>query len=226
VPASDGLTSGQATKDILWTRTTTQATKASDTVVDSRFDYGNASRDLTYTPSGQPWDDDNSYVKPESGGKSAWVHTVVNYDKRTATVSTSQAPAMSTPAQDACDTARTTGLADISFVATPDAARALLHCSGLTLTGGLTLDGVPAIKIAGDHDETLWINATTDLPIELTIVNSRPYPPAAYNNTPSPGQVIQFTWLPPTPASLAYLGLPIPAGFTRTQSPLSATSLP
>jgi hypothetical protein len=186
--------------------------------VGNAFSYGSASRDLTYTPSGQPWDDDNTYVKPGTAGKSVSVHTVVNYDNRTVSVQTSPARAMWRPAQDACATARATGLASISFAATPDAARALLDCSGLTVSRGLTLGGAPAIKIAGSHGETLWINATTYLPIEIAVVNSKPYPPAAYNNTPSPGQVIQYTWLPPTPVNLAYLGIPVPAGFTESHS--------
>lgn len=223
VPAGDSLTPAQAARDVLWTRTTTQATPAADTVVDSQFDYGNASRDLTYTPSGQPWDDDNTYVKPGTAGKSASVHTVVNYDSRTVSVSTSPALAMSEPPQDACATAQSTGLAAISFMATPDAARALLNCRGLTVTRGLTLDGVGAIKIAGSHGETLWINAATYLPIEIATVNSKPYPPGGYHSTPSPGQVIQYTWLPPTSGNLAYLGIPTPAGFSRTQSAGAAT---
>jgi hypothetical protein len=225
-PAGDSLTPAQAVRDVLWTRTTTQATRAPDTVVDSMFTYGNASRDLTYTPSGQPWDDDSTYVKPGTAGKSVSVHTVVNYGNRTASIQTSPAQAMWKPAQDACGTAQSTGLAAISFTATPGAARALLDCSGLTVTRGLTLDGIGVIKIAGSHGETLWINATTYLPIEVAIVNSKPYPPAAYDNTPSPGQVIQYTWLPPTAGSLAYLGIPIPAGFTRSQSQSQSAEVP
>jgi hypothetical protein len=226
VPASDSLTPAQASQDVLWTRTTTQATHASDTVVDSSFAYRTASRDLTYTPSGQPWDDDNTYVKPGTAGKSVSVHTVVNYDSRTVSVQSGPARAMSLPAQDTCATAQSTGLAAIGFAATPDAARGLLDCSGQQVTRGLTLGGVDAIKIAGSHGETLWVNATTYLPIEIVIVNSKPYPPAAYNNTPSPGQVIQYTWLPPTSVNLSYLGIPTPSGFSRTQLSASAPSLP
>jgi hypothetical protein len=225
VPASDGLTPAQAARDVLWARTTTQGTPASDTLVDSAFDYRSASRDLTYTPAGQPWDDDNTYVKSGTAGKSVSVHTVVLYDKRTVSVQTSPAVAQSQAPQDACSTAQRTGLAAISFATAPDAARALLDCPGQEVTRGVTLDGVDAIKIAGGHGETLWINATTDLPIEIVIVDSKPYPPAAYNSAPSPGQVIQYTWLPPTSTSLSYLGIPTPASFARSQSPGSAQAL-
>jgi hypothetical protein len=88
----------QATGDILWVHTTTQASHASDTVVDNTFSYRTASRHLTYTPSGQPWDDDNTYVKPGPGEKSVSVNTVVLYDKRTVSVQTSPAAATSGPA--------------------------------------------------------------------------------------------------------------------------------
>jgi hypothetical protein len=227
VSASDGLTPAQAARDVLWTQTTAEATHAPDTVVDSMFTYGAASRDLTYTPSGRPWDDDGTYVEPEAGGKSVSVHTVVNYDSRTVSVQNSPARAMLEPVTDACGTAQTTGLAAISFAtAAPAAIRALLDCSGLTVTRGRTLDGIGALTIAGKHGETLWVNATTDLPIEVVTVNSAPYPPAAYDNTPSPGEILRYTWLPPTSVSLSYLGVPAPAGFSRTQLPASASPLP
>jgi hypothetical protein len=57
---------------------------------------------------------------------------------------------------------------------------------------------------------------TTYLPIEAVVANPKGnYPPAGYHGAKSPGQVIQFSWLPPTPANLAYLSAPIPAGFTK-----------
>jgi hypothetical protein len=79
------------------------------------------------------------------------------------------------------------------------------------------LERVNAITIATkDGTEKLWINATTYLPIQLVIVDSKDLPPAGYNNAPSPGQVQQFTFLPPTPTNLSYLASPILAGFTRS----------
>jgi hypothetical protein len=218
--ASDSLTATQAAGDIQWARTTTSAIPASDTLIDSTFNYRSASRDLTYYPDGKPWDDDETYVKRGADGKPASVHTVVLYDRRTVSVQTTpDATDSSQPAsdQDVCAIAQTSGLADIAYPLTAGQARSLLSCQGQAVTRGLTFDGVDAIKITGSHGETLWMNATTSLPIEIVIVNATgDYPPAGYNSAPSPGEVIQFTWLPPTPANLAYVGIPTPAGFTTT----------
>ncbi len=230
VAADDSLTAADAAKDILWVRMTTEAIPASDTVIDSQFNYRTASRDLTYYPDGKPWDDDNTYVRPDADGKSTSVHTIVLYNNQTVSVSTTSGAITSgsplggcattdgcgSPPgpQAACATAQTTGLANIDYQATPDAARALLSCKGQVVTRGLTLDGVDAIKIAGRDSETLWINAATYLPIEIVVTYSRgDMPPAGYNNTKSPEQIYQYTWLAPTPANLAYLGIPTPAGF-------------
>jgi hypothetical protein len=100
----------------------------------------------------------------------------------------------------------------------PDLAagvRSLLGCPGLTVTRGVTLDGVDAVKVTGGG-ETLWANATTYLPIELVITNAKGhYPHNAYNRAPSPGETIQYTWLPATATNLSYLTAVIPAGFKK-----------
>jgi len=44
------------------------------------------------------------------------------------------------------------------------------------------------------------------------------WPPAGYNSAPSPGQTMRFTYLPPTPANLAYLSSPVPPGFKPSAS--------
>ncbi|HUN32313.1 MAG TPA: hypothetical protein VMU95_09835 [Trebonia sp.] len=227
VPASDSLTSSQASKDVLWTHETTQATPASDSVIDNIFAYRTAQRDLTYTPSGQPWHDNTTYAKPGTAGQSVAVTTWLDYDNRTAIIRTSPGRIKSTPHSSTCATEQQGGsMGNINFASAPDAARGLLDCSGLTVTRGQTIDGMSAIKIASKHGETLWINATTYLPIELVVVNqAKPYPPDGYHQAPAHGYVFQYSWLPPTSANLAYLGVPIPAGFTRTQS-ASSSSVP
>jgi hypothetical protein len=221
VAASDSLTAAQAAGDIAWARTTTSAIPASDTLIDSTFSYKSASRDLTYYPDGKPWDDDALYIERGPDGKPASVHTIVLYDRRTVSVQTTpdatggaQPPAQ----QDACTIAQTTGLEAVGFPVTPDQERSLLSCKGLAVTRGLTFEGVDAIKLTGGgQDETAWINATTTLPIEIVVVNAKGhYPPAGFRNAKSPGEVIQYSWLPPTPANLAYLGIPVPPGFTKT----------
>jgi hypothetical protein len=215
VAAGDTLTARQAAGDILWTRTTTRAIPASDTTIDSMFDYRSASRDLTYYPSGKPWDDSQT-ATIRGGHGTASYDTVVRYDKHTwsrQAIGDGTSPATTEPA---CVTATTTGLANIDYQATPDAARSLLSCQGQVVTRGLTLDGTGVIKIAGRQGETLYASATTYLPVEIILTEpSGQYPPAGFNGTPSPGRVIQYTWLPPTPANLAYVGIPIPAGFTQ-----------
>jgi hypothetical protein len=213
VPAPDSLTAAQAKGDILWARTTTQAVPASDTLVDTVFRYKSASRDLTYYPDGRPWDDDSSATFRGADGKLTSTRTVVLYTSRTAGVDTSAGSSTSVGILGpSCANVRTVGLS-ANFTATPDAARALLGCKTVTITRGVRIGGVAAIKIA-EGDEALWINAATYLPIQEVITNPKgQWPPAGYHNSPSPGQVIQYTYLPPTPANLAYLAAPVPPGF-------------
>jgi hypothetical protein len=217
VPAGNDLTVAQAKGDILWSRFTTEAIPASDTVIDNIFDYKSASRHLTYYPGGKPWDDDSTAVIRSADGTLTTTHTVVLYnkgDKGTYSYQTTPGGSGQPQSQASCGTE----LSVLDFQATPDAARALLSCQNLTVTRGLTIDGVNAITIATkDGTEKLWINATTYLPIQLVIVDPKGLrPPTGYNNTPSPGKVQQFTFLPPTPTNLSYLVSPIPAGFTMS----------
>jgi hypothetical protein len=218
-PPGDGLTATRAAADILHVRTTTTAIPASDTVEDDSFWYRSASRDLTYYPDGKPWDDSQVATIRGAGGKVTTYDTVVNYDNRSwSRQAAGGGTTTVAPAQTACATAQSTGLASISFQATPDAARSLLSCQGQVVTRGLTLDGAGAIKIAGKESEVLWVNATTYLPIEIVITYGKgDMPPAGYHNAKSPEQVYQYAWLPPTPANLAYLGIylgiPVPSGF-------------
>jgi hypothetical protein len=209
--AGDRLTAAQASKDILWMRTTSEAIPASDTLTDDMFWYRSAGRELTYTPNGKPWDDSLTDTVPGPGGQPVSYDTVVNYGSgtwsRTATgrrMSGGLPPA-------SCASAGT------SFTTTPDAARALLACPGITVTRGQRIEGVDAIRFSGKKlGETLWVNATTYLPIEAVITYPPgSMPPAGYDSAKSPEQVFQYTWLPPTPANLAYMNVPIPAGFTR-----------
>ena len=213
VPAGNGLTAAEAKGDILWARSTTEAVPASDTLVDNIFSYESASRDLTYYPDGKPWDDDSEAVIRGAGGTLTSTHTVVLYDKRTYSVQSSPGASSAPVQQPSC----TAGL-DLNFQVTPDAASALLGCPNLKVTRGQRIDGIGAITIAAkDGTETLWINATTHLPIQLTIVNpTGHWPPAGYDSAKSPGQVEQFSWLPPTPANQSYLASPVPAGFTKS----------
>jgi hypothetical protein len=216
----DSLTPATAAGDIFWVHSTTQAIPASDTVVDNTFRYKTSSSDLTYYPDGKPWDEDFEATIPAPGGHAVSTHTVINWDKRTYSVDTSPAVAVTvTPAPPQfqpgnCATVRASGV--YSALDPGAGARWMLSCPGVTVTRGLTFEGVGAVKLASGHGQTLWVNATTYLPIEAVVANPKGnYPPAGYHGAKSPGEVIQFSWLPPTPANLAYLSAPIPAGFTK-----------
>lgn len=209
--AGDGLTAARASKDILWMRTTSEAIPPSDTLTDDMFWYRSAGRELTYTPSGKPWDDSLTDTVPGPDGRPVSYDTVVNYGSGTWS-RTVMAPRVSGGQPSAsCASAGT------DFTTTPDAARKLLACPGITVTRGQRIEGMDAIRLSGKRlGETLWVNATTYLPIEAVITYAPGnMPPAGYNNAKSPEQVFQYTWLPPTPANLAYMNVPIPAGFTQ-----------
>ena len=76
------------------------------------------------------------------------------------------------------------------------------------VVGRAHLDGQPAIELSENGYRKgipealpgrLWVNAQTDLPIRLIVG----------------GTVRDFRYLPPTPANLAQLRVPIPAGYPR-----------
>jgi len=215
IPASDSLTARQAKGDILWIRSTTQAIPASDTIVDTIWNYKSASRDLTYYPNGKPWDDDSEATVRGQDGKLTETHTVVQYDQGTYSVTDS--PASSQPGTPfSCGFVESVGAGLLNFQGTPDIARQVAGCKGVTVTRGQQIDGIAAIKLGLSHSETLWVNARTYLPIELTLPSPKgQMPPAGYNNAKSPGVVDQFSYLPPTPQNLSYLVAPIPAGFGK-----------
>ena len=220
VAPGDSLTPALAARDIAWAHSTTQAIPASDTLVDNIFSYKSSSSDLTYYPDGKPWDEDSEATIPGAGGKPVNTHTVVNWERRTYTVDTSPAIDVTQPPPPpslqpgTCTAVAASGV--YSALDPAAGARSLLSCPGVTVTRGLVLEGVDAIRLTSGHGQTLWVNATTYLPIEAVLVNAKGhYPPAGYDGARSPGQVIQYSWLPPTPANLAYLAAFIPAGFTR-----------
>jgi hypothetical protein len=217
----DSLTPAAAAGDIAWIHSTIQAIPASDTVVDNIFRYKTSSSDLTYYPDGKPWDEDFEATIPGPGGKAIETHTVVNWEKRTYSVDTSPAVAVtgdaSIPPQFQPGSCVAVTASGVYSALDPGAgARWMLSCPGVTVSRGLTFEGVGAVKLTSGHGQTLWVNATTYLPIEAVLANSKgDYPPAGYHGAKSPGQVIQYTWLAPTLANLAYLSAPMPPGFTK-----------
>jgi hypothetical protein len=82
-----------------------------------------------------------------------------------------------------------------------------LSCGGYAVGGRQRVDGTDAIKITGGKGLTvLWVNPATYLPVRVVTGGQ---------------QRIQtdFRWLPPTPAHLAQLRVPVPAGFRQVRPP-------
>ena len=84
--------------------------------------------------------------------------------------------------------------------------------AGTFAPGRQHVDGVEAIELTGRPgspiSETIWVNPSTYLPVRV-VVNS-PF---------GPRQTADITWLPPTAQNLAYLTVPIPAGFRPVPLP-------
>jgi hypothetical protein len=91
-----------------------------------------------------------------------------------------------------------------------DQLRTALSCGQLKVVGSGTVGGVATVKLSGDFDShvavTYWVNATTYVPFRFTLAASGGL--ALREN---------LQWLPPTPANLARVNVPIPAGFTQVQ---------
>jgi hypothetical protein len=81
-----------------------------------------------------------------------------------------------------------------------------LSCGAYKVAGRQVADGIDAIKISGQTSRpalTLFVDPATYLPIQLNI---GPFG-------------ISFQWLPATPANLAQLKVPVPAGFQQVPPP-------
>ena len=108
--------------------------------------------------------------------------------------------------------------------------RELLASGKATVAGHQRIGGADTIKIAltsrlpapepgaPQWHQTLWVNPTTYLPVQITTLpypgDGSPYmhfPPLAVGSFTE--AVTQFQWLPPTPANLAQLNAPVPPGF-------------
>jgi hypothetical protein len=88
----------------------------------------------------------------------------------------------------------------------PAFIRSQLACGAYTVAGRQVTGGIDAIEItgqAGPRTLTILVDPTTYLPIQLTLGPLR----------------IGFQWLPVTPAGLAQLKVPVPAGFRQVRPP-------
>lgn len=218
-PPGNGLTARQAARDISWARTLSTVPGSAATVTDA-FTHGGTTRAISYSASGIPMGDALATVSVANGSQTH-TQTTVDYSSRTWTSSTSSGQAAGTSQQARCATARELGVGVLSVSVLAASAGWLLACPGLTVTRGTRIEGLKAITISTDVNHipaTLWLNAATDLPIQLT---KGPYPRSqggAFTTT-------QFGFLPPAGASLAYVsGFTIPAAFHRSASSLARAS--
>jgi hypothetical protein len=90
----------------------------------------------------------------------------------------------------------------------PAFIREELSCGEYATAGRQRVDGMDAIKITGNKGlDTLWVNPATYLPARAIFTFG-----ALRAQT-------DFRWLPPTPANLARLSVPVPPGFRQVPPP-------
>jgi hypothetical protein len=205
-PAPDNLTRQQASGDIFFVRQTTGQPSSGDT-----FFYGSVNRSISYDSYGMPAYDDSDALVRGKDGKAVEATTIVRYAARTWTRGTLPSPAATpkSPSRTLCSVAQDGGLNNEDPTQLMKGASSLLTCPGLTVTRGQRIHGVDAIKISRLNN-TLWMNAITDLPIQAVTVNAK-----------APKEdITQFGYFPPTQANRArYLTTPIPHGFTQAAPP-------
>jgi hypothetical protein len=113
----------------------------------------------------------------------------------------------------------------------------MLTCGSFTTVGHAAIDGVRVLKLAGhtkptssasatagvkattSFAETLWVNASTYLPVQLiwTMNSSTSHQSLGHTSHQAGANTVQtdFQWLPPTAANLAELAVNIPQGFRK-----------
>jgi len=88
------------------------------------------------------------------------------------------------------------------------------------IAGHQQVDGVNAVKLVAvgktaPEPDAIWVNPATFLPVRtlstLALIGGR--------HDRAWREQIDFQWFKPTRASLAHLGVPIPAGYTRVPAP-------
>jgi hypothetical protein len=132
--------------------------------------------------------------------------TAVIYSSHTWWTATGIAgPAGNAPASSGCLPGGEIRLQGGTALAWPDFIRSQLACGAYTVTDRqAVVDKVHAIEITGSSGQVkLWVNRATYLPVQLD----------------RGGLTTSFRWMPPTPASLALLHMPVPAGFQQVPPP-------
>jgi hypothetical protein len=179
------------------------------------WSYRNLSRDEYIGKTGQPAVDvgDNWGIMRPGGTD---LETTVDYVRGTwSRVSypiEGPGPGMITPASSGCASQKTpvgyVGMPLPFFQPTPGYVKATVACGALVADGHAVVDGVDTIKLVATAKSkarpmTVYVNPTTYLPLRVVEL----------------GQRTDYQWLQATPANIAQLGVPVPAGFRRTARP-------
>jgi hypothetical protein len=211
-PATDSLSPRQAAKDIFFVRQTTRGAHqpAGDT-----FFYGNHNRNVDYNADGTLAGDDMVTLVAGEEGTFSSTTTAVSYSEHTWRRFFFPDPAIkASPSWELCSVAQGGGLNNEDPTLLMKGAASLLACPELTVTRGVSIDGIAAVKISRLNN-ALWINAATSLPIQGETVN------------PKETDITQFGYLPATPADQAsYLNAVIPPGFAQVKGRLAAMPRP
>jgi hypothetical protein len=130
--------------------------------------------------------------------------TAVSYTSHTWWTTQTARPAVTGPASAGCLPGGGIRLSG-GRNAWPDFIRSQLACGAYTVAGRQAVGGVDALEITGNSGHLrLWVNPATYLPVRLETVGPLR---------------IDFRWLPATPANLAMLNMPVPAGFHQIPPP-------
>jgi hypothetical protein len=192
------------------------------------WEYGGQFRDLTETPAGRPYLDLSA--RP-SGDK--WVLTTVNYSDRgwsRTTVPDGQRylPAMTGDNLCGGPVLSLFGAAGTTAADWKKNILIGLQCRAFTAAGRQRVDGVDAIRLAGQKalaGTTIWVDPRSYLPVRMTVPEH--VVTGASGTMSSVTMQIDFRWLPPTSANLAQLTTPIPSSFRQMASPgLAVTAGP
>lgn len=165
--------------------------------------YHRTSKMSAFTATGQRIFDERI-----TAGKQSLTTTAVSYTSHTWWTAQSARPAVSGASSASCLPRGEIRLGG-GGNAWPDFIRSQLGCGAYTVVGRQAAGGVNAIEIKGNGGYiTLWVDPSTYLPIRLT----------------AGGVQIAFQWLTATPAHLAMLNMPVPAGFHRVPPPVPASA--
>jgi hypothetical protein len=160
--------------------------------------YQHTLKTSAFTAAGRPVFSERTAL---AAGRSETIAVI--YHNATWWHATAPPPASRTPA---CPPGITPGLTIISRWAA--FIRDELRCGGYRMDGRQRVDGIDAVKLTGGKAlAALWINPVTYLPVR-----------AIFGLGQGQAQT-DFRWLAPDQASLARLGVRVPAGFQQIRPP-------